>query len=88
MGMTPKSIELHIEELVLHGFAPEDHYRIGEAVERELTRLLANQGVPHSLERGGEIASVDGGAFDVAPGLRAEMVGVQVAKAVYGGVRR
>lgn len=82
------NIELRIEELVLHGFAPGDRYRIAEAVERELSRLLADQGVLESLERGGGIASVDGGAFEVAPGSRAEVVGAQVAKAVYGGLRR
>ena len=86
--MMPKNIELHIEELVLHGFAPGDRYRIGEAVEQELSRMLADRGVPQSLAKGGEIASVDGGAFEVVPGSRAEVVGVQVAKAVYGGLRR
>ena len=86
--MMPKNIELHIEELVLHGFSPGDRYRIGEAVEQELTRLLADQGVPQSLAEVGEIASVDGGAFEVAPGARGDVVGAQVAKAVYGGLRR
>ena len=86
--MTPKNIELNIEELVLHGFAPGDRYRIGEAVEQELTRLLADQGVPESLAQGGEVANVDGGAFEVATGSRADVVGAQVAKAVYGGLRR
>jgi len=86
--MMTKNIELHIEELVLRGFAPGDRYRIGEAVEHELTRLLADRGVPQSLADGGEIASVDGGAFEVAPGARAEVVGAQVAKAVYGGLGR
>jgi hypothetical protein len=85
--MTPKNIELHIEELVLEGFSPGDRYRIGEAVEQELTRLLADRGVPESLAQGGEVASVDGGAFEVAPGSRADVVGAQVAKAVYGGLR-
>jgi len=84
--MITKNIELHIEELVLHGFSPGDRYRIGEAVEQELTRLLADRGVPQSLAEGGEIASVDGGAFEVAPGARAEVVGVEVAKAVHGGL--
>ncbi|MBE9581067.1 MAG: hypothetical protein IMF18_05555 [Proteobacteria bacterium] len=83
--MMTKNIELHIEELVLHGFAHGD--RIGEAVEQELSRLLADRGVPQSLERGGEVARVDGGAFEVAAGSRAEVVGAQVAKAVYGGLR-
>jgi hypothetical protein len=39
--MKPRpSINLHIEELVLHGFAPGDRHRISEAVEQELTRLI------------------------------------------------
>jgi len=86
--MKPKNIELNIEELVLHGFSPGDRYSIGEAVEQELTRLLADRGVPQSLERGGEIANMDGGAFEVAPDSRAQVVGAQVAKAVYGGLGR
>ena len=86
--MTPKNIELHIEELVLHGFSPGDRYRIAEGVEQELTRLLADRGVPQSLERGGEIANMDGGAFEIAQGSRAEAIGAQVAKAVYGGLRK
>lgn len=51
-------------------------------------RLLADRGVPQSLERGGEVANVDGGAFEVAQGSRAQVVGAQVAKAVYGGLRQ
>lgn len=86
--MKPKNIELYIEELVFHGFAHGDRYRIGEAVEQELARMFADRGVPQSLAEGGEIASVDGGAFEVAPGSRADVVGVQVAKAVYGGLGR
>ena len=83
-------LELDIEELVLHGFSPGDRHRIGEAVERErgLTRLLADRSVPQLLERGREIANMDGGAFEVVTGSRAEVVGAQVAKAVYGRLRR
>ena len=80
--------ELNIEELVMHGFMPGDMYRNGEAVEQELTQLLADRGVPQSLEHGGEVAHVDGGAFEVALDSRAEAVGAQVAKAVYGGLRQ
>ncbi|PXF58918.1 MAG: hypothetical protein C4B59_12575 [Candidatus Methanogaster sp.] len=86
--MTPKNIELHIDDLLLHGFAHGDRYRIGEAVEQELSRLLVDRGVPESLERGGEVASVDGGAYEVVSGSRVEVVGAQVAKTVYGGLWR
>ena len=84
--MTPENIELHIEELVLRGFAPGDRYRIGEAVERELARLFAEQGALPSLTRGGSLAELNGGAFEMKPGFKAEAIGVRVAQAVYGGL--
>jgi hypothetical protein len=80
------NVELHIEELVLHGFAPGDRYRIGDAVERELSRLFAEQGTPPSLARGGDIGSLDGGSFEAKSGSRAETIGIQAARAVYGGL--
>lgn len=50
------SIELRIEELILHGFSPGDHHRIGAAVERELGHLLSERGLPAALGRGGRTA--------------------------------
>ena len=83
-----KNVELHIDELVLHGFAPGDSYRIGAAVERELSRLFAERGTPPSLARGGSTNRLDGGAFEAKPDSRAEAIGARVARAVYGGLRR
>ncbi len=42
-----------------------DRHHIGEAVEQELTRLLADQGVPQSLERSGVIANMHRGASNL-----------------------
>jgi len=39
-------IEVHIEELILEGFAPGDRWRVGAAVQEELGRLFSRQGVP------------------------------------------
>ncbi len=83
--MMPKNIELHIEELVLHGFTPSDRHSIAEAVEAELTRLFAEQGTPRSLSKGGEIERMDGGGFEMAHNSKPEVIGAQVARAVYGG---
>jgi hypothetical protein len=88
MGMRPKNIELHIDELVLHGFAEGDHQSVGEAVERELSRLFTEQGVPPSLERGGGIERLKGGDFKITPDSSAEMIGKRAARAVYGGLKR
>jgi len=81
------NIELHIEELVLHGFEAGDRQAIGEAVQGELSRLLAERGVPASLADGGELGHVDGGAFNARPGAGAESIGAQIASVVHGGLR-
>jgi len=80
-----QNIEINIDELVLHGFSPGDRYRIGEAVELELTRLISEQGIPSSLSRGGEQTRMNGGTFNMSPNSRAELVGTQVAQSVYKG---
>lgn len=80
------SVELHIEELVLNGFNPADRYRIGEAVERELTRLLTEQGTPITTTQNVEIAHLNGGAINVKPGSNTEATGIQLARAIYGGL--
>jgi hypothetical protein len=81
-------VNLHIEELVLHGFNPGDRHRIGDAVERELTRLIAEGGMPPSLAQAGAVDRIDAGKVEIAPGSRAENVGMKVAKAAYGGFGR
>ena len=85
--MMAKNIELHIEELVLHGFASGDRYRIGEAVERELAHMIAERDLPSSLADGGDIDHLDGGAFEAAQGSGPEAIGLQVAQAVYRGLK-
>ena len=86
--MKPMNLEVHIEELVLHGFAPSDRYRIGEAVERELGRMFSEQGLPPSLGKGGEVARLDGGAFEMGRDSKAEAIGIHMAQAVYRGLSR
>ena len=90
--MRPMNVELHIEELVLHGFAPGDRHHIGEAVERELARLLAEQGALHLFGGNVELERMDAGEFNLRPNTKSEMIGAQVAQAVYermtGGIGR
>jgi hypothetical protein len=85
VGLKP-NIELNIEELVLHGFPSDYRHRIGDALERELTRLLAEQGLRVPLAHNQELASLDAGTFSLAPTAKASVIGVEVARAVYGGL--
>lgn len=84
--MTRYNLELHIDELVLHGFAPGDRRSISEAVQRELARLFTEQGIHPSLGQNHEIERLDGGEFHVQPGAKAGAIGAHVAQAIYGGL--
>jgi len=85
--MNPTRVEVTIDELILHGFAPGDRHAIAEALQGELARLLREQGVPAAFTQGGEVERLDGGSFAVAPSAKGASVGRQVAQAVYGGVQ-
>jgi len=76
-------IELHIEELVLHGFPAGDRRQIAAEVERELGRLLEQTGASAS----GKSVSLDrlsGGAIHVIPG---KSIGEQIARSVFKSVQ-
>ena len=88
MAMNRQNIELHIEELVLHGFSPEDRHSIAGAVERELANLIEERGAPAEFVTSGQIEKLDGGSFQVLQGSKPEATGAQIARAVYGGMKR
>ena len=87
-GKNYRSIEVQIDALVLHGFAPSDRHRIGEAVERELARLMSDQGISSALIQKDEIRHLDGGEFQSAPGSPAAMIGAQIARSIHDGLNR
>ena len=41
-----QQIEIHIEELVLHGIQPGNRHQLAAAVQAELTNLLLQRGLP------------------------------------------
>jgi hypothetical protein len=85
--MSSRRIELHVEELVLHGVNPSDGQAVGEAVRAELSRLLTEQGLPAALlaDSGVEVLRTE---FTSAPGARGATLGSGVARAVYRGLPR
>ena len=79
------SIELYIEELVLHGLSSSSPYVLAEAVQQELVRLFAHQGISPAAPN--ELGAIDAGEFAVEPGARSEGIGAKVAKSVYRRLR-
>jgi len=78
-------IELHIEELVLHGFEAKDRHRIAGEVERELARLVGDgQGLRGNIA----IERLNGGEFRVPAGAKPQAAGKQIAQSVYRSLRQ
>jgi hypothetical protein len=81
-------IEIHINELNLHGFSCHDRYSIGSAVENELVRLFSDQGVPATLSKNVNIESMNAGTFKLKAGAKATTVGSNIANSVYKGLSK
>lgn len=80
------NIELHIEELVLHGFAPGDRDRIASAVQQELTVLLTEQGVSLPAQSA-TIAKLTGKPFALPTTPNANLTGTQIAHSVFDAMQ-
>ncbi len=79
-------LELHIGELVLQGFPGMDPELLGAAVQAELFRLLAEDGLPSRLARAGVVGAVDGGQFTLEASEDIRHLGARIARAVYEGL--
>jgi hypothetical protein len=84
MGVVKRpAISVEIDELVLHGFPPGERYRIAESVAAELTRILADRGLPEPVAAPPHGDTVRGGSFT----LRHADGGAQIAAAIYRGLQ-
>ena len=83
-----RAVEVHIEELVLHGFAPGDRYAIAEAVQHELAQLIGEGQLPVSHGNPVALAQIDAGAFQVKAGSKPASSGTQIARSVFRSMRR
>lgn len=79
--MTPaaSSIDVHIEELVLEGFAPSDRDRMMTQVSDALGRILSERGLPGFERTAADRDVLDGGSFP----RTAHGAGEDVAQAIY-----
>jgi hypothetical protein len=79
-------VEIEIEELSLHGFAPADRFRIANAIELELTRLMTERRMERPAGSRTRMAKLDAGSIRVAPHTNVEGIARQAARAIHGGL--
>jgi hypothetical protein len=83
--MKPREIEVHIEELVLHGFDPRSRWSIADALGSELSGLLTERGIPPAWQASPD--RIDAGRTR-ANEAKPTVIGEQIARAVYKGGSR
>ena len=86
--MRRPDIHLHIERLILDGL-PIEHGQgplVRAAVEAELARLLAEDGLASQLQSGGALPGLKASAIQLTPGGSPAQLGQQIAQSVYGGL--
>ena len=81
--MNPREIEVHVEELVLHGFAANDRWVVADALQIELQRLVAERGLPAAWLD--SPAKIDAGEIRLT--IRPK-TGRDIAGALHGGCAR
>jgi hypothetical protein len=81
--MNPREIDVHIEELVLHGFEPANRWLIADALEQELRGLLTAKGVPSQWLSSPE--RLEAGRISFINLTKPERAGVEIAGAAYRG---
>lgn len=82
---THPGVKLRIEHLILEGRSKRDADQIAEGLKRELTRLLAEGGVPESWKSGQQIPSINAGEISAQTDGLSDNLGGKIARAVYGG---
>ncbi len=81
--MKPREIEVHIEELVLHGFDPHSRWSVADALENQLRGLLAERGLPAAWLADRD--AIDAGAIASPDRTKLKSFGARIAGAIYDG---
>jgi len=82
------NVDLRIEQLVLDGIDLPAHGAplVQAAVEAELARLLAADGLGTAWRAGGAVPRLSGGTIELSADGDPSHLGQQIAQAVYGGL--
>jgi len=80
-------VELHIEELVLHGFEHHQREDVAAAVEARLAELLAERGVPDALLEDADVDRIDAGTVDARRNSSPAAFGTALARTLDGAFR-
>jgi hypothetical protein len=82
------NITIHIERLILDGVFVAHRHRpqLQAALEAELARLIAADGLAVDVQMGGVLPRVSGGEMHLESDEHPSRLGMQIARAIYKGI--
>jgi hypothetical protein len=83
-------MNVHIERLILEGLpvGSDEGSRVRAAVIAEMQRLIGIHGISPELRSGGMVPAIRADAMQISKKGSPGQLGTQIARAVYGGLRR
>ena len=86
MDSRSENVEIHIEELVLHGLERIDASTLATGLKQQLTRLLVERPLPQTSTRSERIVQVESGKLGHSGDASAAATGRAVAEAIHKGL--
>ena len=86
--MKTKTINLHINKIVLDGVGQINSDKLSHSVEKELHRLLTHQGLHRSLNQSSSINHISAKPIFLQGSVREKNLGNKIAHSVYRGMKR
>lgn len=78
-----QTIEINIDELVLHGFQPGDKKQISEALEIALMHVFAQRNVSPAFNQSADIHFLNAGSFGISSKSKPVQVATGIANSIH-----
>ena len=79
-------VRIHIDRLVVHGLQRREIAQLGPNLEKELQRLLSEQGVPAGINRSQQLRKLITGPLRLKQTQGPQQVAKQLAATLYQGL--
>jgi hypothetical protein len=86
MKRAVRSVDVQIDELILHGPFASSRYDIGDAFSHELEHLLGEVNPDSSFIKEDHIRVLGTDPIAISPKAKPDVLGAQIAQAVHGGL--
>ena len=82
------TINLHIDKITLHGFKNIQRHQLQHYLQKEIHRLIRDQGLHDSMHHSGDIKKINTSPIKLSSPAKEKQLGNQIAGKIYRGLRR